>query len=126
MWACCPRGCSFDKHAVHTPAASASAQVHASLLTLICAADKRVEGVCNRLPLCIDLIYCHCHRASLRLACSWLQVTTRLEDVQEQLRELVAAETLLVAHSGENDMAALKVGGWVGGGLCFVLAYRHW
>lgn len=40
------------------------------------------------------------------------QVTTRLEDVQQQLRTLVAAETLLVAHSGENDMAALKVGVW--------------
>lgn len=40
------------------------------------------------------------------------QVTTRLEDVQQQLRKLVAAETLLVAHSGENDMAALKVGVW--------------
>lgn len=51
--------------------------------------------------------YSHC------LCCvhvSSSQVTTRLEDVQEQLRQLVAAETLLVAHSGENDLAALKVG----------------
>lgn len=48
-----------------------------------------------------------------------VQVTTRLEDVQAQLRQLVAAETLLVAHSGDNDLAALKVGGWLEGqGRC--------
>jgi DNA polymerase III epsilon subunit-like protein len=38
-------------------------------------------------------------------------VATRLGDVQARFRELVAAETLVVAHSGENDLQALKVGG---------------
>jgi hypothetical protein len=37
------------------------------------------------------------------------QVTTRLADVQARFRSLVAAETLVVAHSGENDLQALKV-----------------
>ena len=37
-------------------------------------------------------------------------VTTTLADVQARLRALVPAETLLVMHSGENDLQALKVG----------------
>lgn len=37
-------------------------------------------------------------------------VTTRLADVQARLVGLVPAETLLVTHSGENDLQALKVG----------------
>lgn len=37
-------------------------------------------------------------------------VTTRLADVQARLVALVPAETLLVTHSGENDLQALKVG----------------
>ncbi|PSC70139.1 small RNA degrading nuclease 5 [Micractinium conductrix] len=36
-------------------------------------------------------------------------VTTRLEDVQAALQRLVSAETLLVAHSGDNDLQALKL-----------------
>ncbi|KAI3430222.1 hypothetical protein D9Q98_004819 [Chlorella vulgaris] len=36
-------------------------------------------------------------------------VATRLGDVQARFRELVAAETLVVAHSGENDLQALKI-----------------
>ncbi|EFN52443.1 hypothetical protein CHLNCDRAFT_12084, partial [Chlorella variabilis] len=36
-------------------------------------------------------------------------VTTRLADVQASIRDLVAAETLVVAHSGENDLQALKI-----------------
>ena len=36
-------------------------------------------------------------------------VGTRLEDVQARFMELVSAETLVVAHSGENDLKALKV-----------------
>lgn len=64
--------------------------------------------------------------AGWRVPCCWLacsllqdltplllapirQVTTRLEDVQRMIKEVVAAETLLVAHSGENDLQALKV-----------------
>ena len=36
-------------------------------------------------------------------------VTTTLADIQQRLCELVAAETLLVGHGLENDLAALKV-----------------
>ena len=46
------------------------------------------------------------------------QVTTRLEDVQAALQRLVSAETLLVAHSGDNDLQALKVGGGAAVGRC--------
>jgi hypothetical protein len=40
----------------------------------------------------------------------------RLADAQRAVRAVVAAETLVAAHSGENDMHALKVDGvgWVG------------
>ncbi len=36
-------------------------------------------------------------------------MTTRLPDAQAKLQQLVSAETLLVAHSGENDLQALRV-----------------
>lgn len=36
-------------------------------------------------------------------------VTTRLEDARARVRELVPAETILVAHGGENDLQALKL-----------------
>jgi RNA exonuclease 1 len=36
-------------------------------------------------------------------------VTARLEDAQAAVRGVVAAETLVVAHSGENDLRALKL-----------------
>jgi DNA polymerase III epsilon subunit-like protein len=36
-------------------------------------------------------------------------VTTRLEDARSKFLALVSAETLLVAHSGDNDLKALKV-----------------
>ncbi|GAB4821802.1 hypothetical protein N2152v2_008848 [Parachlorella kessleri] len=36
-------------------------------------------------------------------------VTTRLPDVQQKLLAVVSAETLLVTHSGENDLQALRV-----------------
>lgn len=35
-------------------------------------------------------------------------VTTRLEDVQARFCEIVRADALLIAHSGENDLHALK------------------
>ena len=36
-------------------------------------------------------------------------VTTRLEDVQRELLELVAAETILIGHSLENDLKRLRM-----------------
>ena len=36
-------------------------------------------------------------------------VRTRLADAQAAVKGVVSAETLLVAHSGENDLQALKV-----------------
>jgi hypothetical protein len=36
-------------------------------------------------------------------------VTTRLADIQEKILQVVSAETYMVAHSGENDLKALKV-----------------
>jgi len=36
-------------------------------------------------------------------------VTTRLEDVRRRLMELVGGDTLLVGHSLENDLLALKM-----------------
>ena len=56
-------------------------------------------------------------------------VRTRLADAQAAVKAVVSAETLLVAHSGENDLQALKVcwrcwwlrgaaeaGSWLGAG----------
>lgn len=44
-------------------------------------------------------------------------VTTRLEDARAELARLLGPDTLLVAHSGENDLHALKAScfGGVGG-----------
>lgn len=36
-------------------------------------------------------------------------VTTSLEDVQRDLLEMVAAETILVGHSLENDLTRLRI-----------------
>ena len=36
-------------------------------------------------------------------------VTTTLEDVQRELLELIAAETILIGHSLENDLKRLKL-----------------
>jgi len=36
-------------------------------------------------------------------------VTTRLEDVQQQVLDLISADTIIIAHGGENDLRALKI-----------------
>eukprot|EP00887_Chlorella_sp_A99_P005460 scaffold1.g5460.t1 len=52
----------------------------------------------------------HAHRVGIT-AEMLAGVTTRLDDVQAAFCRLVRAETLLVAHSGENDLKALKARG---------------
>ncbi len=47
-------------------------------------------------------------------------VTTKLADVRRRFMELVSADTLVAAHSGENDLHAMKVGGGGAGGLSCV------
>jgi hypothetical protein len=98
-------------------------EVHLSLLapvpaSLLCLHGRQLQDL-TQLQLstfpCLTHI-CMCdtlvglHRASPCHACLPVQVTTRLADVQQRFREVVAAETMLVAHSGDNDLQALKVG----------------
>jgi RNA exonuclease len=46
-------------------------------------------------------------------------ITTRLTDVQTDLRNLISAHTILVGHSLENDLIALKVP------LTYTLTHTH-
>lgn len=46
----------------------------------------------------------------------FVSVTTTLEDVQRKLLDLVSSETILLGHSLESDLRALKV---------VALAYHH-
>lgn len=64
-----------------------------------------------QVPVHDPLLCCAAAAAAAGITAEMLQgVSTRLEDVQALLLELVAAETLVVTHSGENDLQALKVG----------------
>ena len=62
---------------------------------------------------------CLCRFSGLT-AESLASVETRLEDVQRQLLGLFYEDTILVGHSLESDLRALKVGGcgWVWVGVC--------
>ena len=56
----------------------------------------------------------HLHRFSGLTADNFVGVETTLEDVQNELTQLFFSDTILLGHSLESDLRALKVGWKIG------------
>ena len=64
-------------------------------------------GVC--VSVCVSVWVCCCHRFSGLTTKDFVSVSTTLEEVQERVLNLVSSDTILLGHSLESDLRALKV-----------------